>query len=767
MNRILSLQARFVVSVTLAALSACGGSGEPAAVNQAPVADIASPAAGSTFQAGDTLTFSGSATDTEEGVLAAAGLTWWAELHHDVHAHPFQQQTTGGSGTATIPTRGETADNIFYRFHLRATDSAGATHEVTRDVLPRKAQVTLATVPAGLALTLDGQPVNAPITFSGVVGIERDLVAADQNFNTRRYQFANWSDGGAASHSIATPAANTTYTATFSDLGPVVNNPPVVTLTAPANASTGTTGVPITLSAAATDSDDRIAGVEFFENGVKIGATDSSAPYSVSWTPASVGARTLTARATDNFGLATTGAPVVVTVSAPIGDMQPPVVTIAAPADFASGLAGTLTVTANATDNVGVTLIEIQVDGEPVGSNGSGASHSVDVDSTAYASGQHIVRARAGDAAGNQSAWVTATLRFGGSRTQPAGFTRNTSWISGLSSAIAFAQTPDGRLLVTEQAGALRVVKNGVLLGPPMLSVTAVDSNGERGLMGVAVHPDFANNGWVYVYHTTTDNGAHNRISRYTASGDTAGSATVLVDLPALSGATNHNGGALHFGSDGKLYVGVGDNFNSAQAPNLNLVFGKMLRFNDDGSIPNDNPICTTPGTLTCAVWAHGLRNPFTFAVQPGTGRIHINDVGLSTWEEVNVGAAAANYGWPSTEGPTSAAGIAAPLFAYGHNPANPAGSGPGGFFTGCAIIGGAFYPDSGNFPAAYRGNYFFTDHCSGFVARIDLANDNAAYAFGEVPVTSIPYLPVGMLAGVDGALYVLTQSSIVRFSRP
>ena len=101
----------------------------------------------------------------------------------------------------------------------------------------------------------------------------------------------------------------------------------------------------------------------------------------------------------------------------------------------------------------------------------------------------------------------------------------------------------------------------------------------------------------------------------------------VLANLPTVSSA-NHGGGGLRFGADGKLYVGVGDTGVTTNAPNLNTPYGKLLRFNDDGTIPSDNPFCTTQGNLACAVWAYGLRNPFTLAVQPGTGRIHINDVG-------------------------------------------------------------------------------------------------------------------------------------------
>ena len=272
-------------------------------------------------------------------------------------------------------------------------------------------------------------------------------------------------------------------------------------------------------------------------------------------------------------------------------------------------------------------------------------------------------------------------------------------------------------LLIAQQGGALLVRQaNGTAIGT-MLTVS-VDSQGERGLLGVTPHPNFASNGFIYIYYTTTQNGTHNRISRFTVSGNTAGSELVLVNLPSLSSATNHNGGALHFGSDGKLYVAVGDNANGANAPDLNSPLGKMLRFNDDGTIPGDNPFCTTQGNVECAIWARGLRNPFTFAVRASDGRIHINDVGAGTWEEINLGAAGANYGWPSTEGPTTASGVTGPLFAFDHDSEADSRA---GFFSGCAVIGGAFYPDSGPFPPTYRGDYYFTDLCTPVIGRIDL----------------------------------------------
>lgn len=430
--------------------------------------------------------------------------------------------------------------------------------------------------------------------------------------------------------------------------------------------------------------------------------------------------------------------------------------TLTTPAHLADNLSGSVTLAATATG--AVANVEFQVDGVTVGTPDATAPYTATVNAADYASGQHVVRARARDVAGTASAWSTSTVRFTGGSPQPAGFTRSS--IAGFTRASAVAQTPDGRLLVAEQDGALRVVKNGALIGTPFVQL-AVDSNGERGLLGVAVDPAFASNGFVYVYYTTTAGGTHNRVSRFVASGDVAtGVESVLTDLPTLAPATNHNGGALHFGPDGRLYVAVGDNNNSAQAPDLTLPFGKLLRLDADGSIPSDNPF--VGGFNDGRIWAYGLRNPFTFGFRPQDGRLHINDVGLDAWEEVNLGARGANYGWPATEGPTTASGIAAPLFAYPHVAPVPAGSGAGGFFTGCSITGAAFYPASGPFPTNYRGSYFFADFCQSTVAVMDLANDNAVSAFATVGGNT-----VDLLVGTDGALWVLGRSALTRIAPP
>ena len=165
----------------------------------------------------------------------------------------------------------------------------------------------------------------------------------------------------------------------------------------------------------------------------------------------------------------------------------------------------------------------------------------------------------------------------------------------------------------------------------------------------MAFDPAFATNQFVYIYYTATTPALHNRISRFTANGDVAvaGSETVILDLNNLSSATNHNGGALAFGPDGKLYAAVGENANGANAQSMDNLLGKMLRINKDGTIPTDNPFFTSATGINRAIWALGLRNPFTFAFNPAGTELFINDVGQNTWEEINDGVAGANYGWP------------------------------------------------------------------------------------------------------------------------
>src|SRR5262245_42146881 len=327
--------------------------------------------------------------------------------------------------------------------------------------------------------------------------------------------------------------------------------------------------------------------------------------------------------------------------------------------------------------------------------------------------------------------------------TLPTGFTESLV-ASGLNNPTAMQFAPDGRLFVCEQGGRLRVIKNGSLLSTPFLTVT-VSSSGERGLLGVVFDPDFAVNQFVYVYYTATMPAIHNRVSRFTANGDvvTPGSEVVLLDLENLS-ATNHNGGALAFGPDDKLYVAVGENAVSSNAQTLGNRLGKVLRVNRDGGIPADNPFFSTASGVNRAIWALGLRNPFTFAFN-GTGTtMFINDVGQSSQEEINEGRAGANYGWPDTEGPTTDPRFDAPRYSYAH---------AGGT---CAIVGGAFYsPMTGQFPGDYLNDYFFADYCAGWIRKLDPASGNTVSTFA----TGISS-PVDVKVADDGSLYYLARMS-------
>jgi glucose/arabinose dehydrogenase len=328
----------------------------------------------------------------------------------------------------------------------------------------------------------------------------------------------------------------------------------------------------------------------------------------------------------------------------------------------------------------------------------------------------------------------------------PSGFT-DTQWVSGLARPYQMEFAPDGRLFVSQQGGSLRVIKNGVLLSTPFVQIP-VDYRGDRGLIGVAFDPAFATNHFVYVYYTAATPNPHNRVSRFTAAGDVAvaGSEQILLELPDLGTAVLHNGGSIHFGADGKLYIATGDNVQGIVAQSMTNLLGKMLRLNPDGSIPADNPFYNTATGKFRAIWALGLRNPYTFGIQPGSGRIFINDVGASTWEEIDDGASGANYGWPSSEGPTTDPRFTSPLFAYNHGSTNT---------TGCAIAGGTFYnPPVTQFPSSYVGKYFFADACNGWIRVLDPAAKTAQpFLTGGIGLIDVK-------TGPDGSLYYLSRTS-------
>jgi glucose/arabinose dehydrogenase len=321
--------------------------------------------------------------------------------------------------------------------------------------------------------------------------------------------------------------------------------------------------------------------------------------------------------------------------------------------------------------------------------------------------------------------------------TFPGGFT-DTTVAGSLGGATGLAQLPDGRILVTDQGGVLRVVSGSSASVTLDLSATAdathpdVCANSEEGLLGVTVDPQFATNGFVYLYYTRAANGscslpgtaaggAVNRVSRFTMAGSTIARATespVLDNMPEWGG--NHNGGYVHIAHDGTMFAAVGDGGAGRPATNpsdLSLPNGKILRINTDGSIPAGNPHGTTvcgvtwgtPGTTCGEIYADGLRNPFRLAFKdddPGV-TFRINDVGDATWEEIDEGIAGAHYGWPCREGPASHPSATPctepftdPVLWYQHS-------------GGCDVItAGAFVP--AGVWQGYDGAYLFADNGCG-----------------------------------------------------
>ena len=325
----------------------------------------------------------------------------------------------------------------------------------------------------------------------------------------------------------------------------------------------------------------------------------------------------------------------------------------------------------------------------------------------------------------------------------PGGFSQ-VQVAGGISNPTVMAFAPDGRIFVAQQNGQLRIIKNGLLLAQPFLSLS-VSSSGERGLLGIAFDPNFPSNQYIYVYYTVSS-GAYNRISRFTANGDVAvsGSEQVLLNLDPLSDATNHNGGTMMFGPDGKLYVGVGENANGANSQRTDTYHGKMLRLNPDGSVPPGNPF-TSGGAQQQRIWAYGLRNPYTMAFQPGTGRLFVNDVGGSEWEEINdASSGGKNFGWPQQEGYGDES-FSDPLYGYDRG-------------SGCAITGGTFFnPSATNYPASYIGRYFYLDYCGNWIDMLSLSGSSASRSnFAQ----SIAGSPLSLTTGTDGNLYFLSRDN-------
>ncbi|HEX5871447.1 MAG TPA: PQQ-dependent sugar dehydrogenase [Longimicrobium sp.] len=304
----------------------------------------------------------------------------------------------------------------------------------------------------------------------------------------------------------------------------------------------------------------------------------------------------------------------------------------------------------------------------------------------------------------------------------------------GLQSPVFLTAPPnDARLFIVEQPGRIRIVQNGTLLPTPFLDIAPkVSAGGERGLLSVAFHPQYATNRTFFVNYTDTR--GDTRIERYRAGADPdrADPATAELVLTVAQPFANHNGGLVAFGPDGKLYIGMGDGGGGGDPQETGQdplrLLGKLLRIDVDAArpyaIPTDNPHAGGTNPLP-EIWASGLRNPWRFSWDRTANLLYMADVGQNRLEEINVVPAAqggVNYGWDVMEGsdcfePSSGcerAGLTLPVAEYTHS-------------DGCSVTGGYVY--RGQDLPALRGQYFYADYCEGWIRSFRYANAAAADA--------------------------------------
>ena len=342
---------------------------------------------------------------------------------------------------------------------------------------------------------------------------------------------------------------------------------------------------------------------------------------------------------------------------------------------------------------------------------------------------------------------------------------------SGFAKPLYITEPPDGsgRLFVVEQKGKIRIVQGGTILPEPFVDLGSVitSAGNEQGLLGLAFHPKFKENGRFFVAYTATD--GDNTLAELRVSADAnkadPSSWKVLLVIPDF--APNHNGGMVTFGPDGYLYLGTGDGGGGgdprSNGQNKDVLLGKILRLNVDGAtpyaIPASNPFVAGGGKPE--VWAYGLRNPWRFSFDRATGDLWIGDVGQNAVEEVNFepagGKGGLNYGWNVMEGthcfkPSSGCtqqGLVLPVTEYSH------GEG------GCSVTGGYVY--RGSKEPKLTGAYLFTDYCEGVIWALTKASGGTwtrtPVLDSKLRITSFGEDQAGEIYAVsqgDGAIYRL-----------
>lgn len=331
--------------------------------------------------------------------------------------------------------------------------------------------------------------------------------------------------------------------------------------------------------------------------------------------------------------------------------------------------------------------------------------------------------------------------------------------VSGLEEPTDFRFLPDGRILFAEKGGAIRVAdQHGQLQSTPLITLPT-KTTWARGLAALEVDPDYAENGHIYVSYIGADN--YQRLSRLTVTDPGAEVLTVSPEseLVLVKGTDpageDHHGGGLAFGPDGKLYWSVGDNvccsvLDGSNSQDLSNIYGKVLRLNPDGSAPSDNPFPNASGAGPL-IYATGFRNPFRLAFTPD-GQLMVVDVGQSTWEEVNLVTAGANYGWPHAEGPCDGIGAPScstpssyesPIYAYRHN------NGPSSITAVMSVAG----PGSGS----GQNTVLIADFMEGWVKELTFNSDYSELISERMFDTAAPGNTNQLLQHPDGSIYQLT----------
>ena len=339
-------------------------------------------------------------------------------------------------------------------------------------------------------------------------------------------------------------------------------------------------------------------------------------------------------------------------------------------------------------------------------------------------------------------------------------FTRSVL-VSGLDQPTDFRFLPDGRILIAEKPGAIQVYNSstGQLQSQPLITLS-VDSYFARGLLGIEVDPNFMNNGYIYASYITADN--YEVLSRFTVTDPSAAVLTVdpKSEVVLLHGtqpaADDHLGGAVRFGSDGKLYWSVGNNdfyfvtpppqgftYPSNNAQDLSNIYGKILRLNPDGTAPVDNPFVNTTGANPY-IYAEGFRNPFRMTFTPD-GHLLVGDVGEATWEEVDLITAGGNYGWPLVQGPCTGCSFVNPIYAYRHD-------------NGPSSITAVFVYSGSTFGTSYQNKVFIADFNQQWIKELTCTSDYSSC--GNPTMFDNQAGPtVALLQGPDGNIYQLTYA--------